>query len=203
MVTAYGYDYEGKRLKSNSVTFDDFLNKFHTDKFGDKIYDRNTAAFTPVYMAGYIQDKFDFKDIKFNVGLRVDRYDANQQVLKDPFLLKDAYSTGDLGSLSGQYSGTIPSNIPSNAVIYVADNNAQVKTITGFRTTTAAGTTTWYGPTGNVISDPTLISEASGGQAQPWLKNPTDKNPYSNSAFTAYKPQIKCDAPCSFLFPYI
>jgi hypothetical protein len=201
LVTAYGYDYQGHRLKSNSVTFDDFLNKFHTDKFGDKIYDRNTAAFTPVYMAGYIQDKFDFKDIKFNVGLRVDRYDANQQVLKDPFLLKDAYSTSDLNSLSGQYSGTIPSNIPSNAVIYVADNNAQVKTITGFRTTTASGTTTWYGPTGNVISDPTIISEASGGQAQPWLKNPTDKNPYSNSAFTSYKPQINVMPRVAFSFP--
>ncbi len=201
LVTAYGYDYEGHRLKANSVNFSDFLNKFHTDKFGDKVYDRLTGAFTPVYMAGYIQDKFDFKDIKFNVGLRVDRYDANQQVLKDPFLLKDAYGTGDIGSLSGKYSGTIPSNIPKDAVIYVADNNAQVKQITGFRTTTSSGTTTWYGPTGNVISDPTLISEASGGQAQPWLKNPSDKSPYSNSAFTAYKPQINVMPRVAFSFP--
>ncbi|MEO8761920.1 MAG: TonB-dependent receptor plug domain-containing protein, partial [Bacteroidia bacterium] len=92
LVEAWGYDYSGNLLKGKT-SFDDFLNKFHTDKFGDKINDRNTGGFTPVYMAGYIQDKFDFKDIKFNVGLRVDRYDANQQVLKDPFLLKDAYST--------------------------------------------------------------------------------------------------------------
>ena len=201
MVSAYGYDYQGNRLKANSVGFSDFLNKFHTDKFGDKIYDRNTGAYTPVYMAGYIQDKFDFKDIKFNVGLRVDRFDANQQVLKDPFLLKDAYNTSDISSLTNQFSGVIPSNIPKDAVIYVADNSAQVKQITGFRTTTSSGTTTWYGPTGNVISDPTLISEASGGQAQPWLKNPTDKTPYSNSAFTSYKPQINVMPRVAFSFP--
>ena len=201
LVSANGFDYLGNRLKGNAVGFNDFLNKFHTDKFGDKINDRLVGAFTPVYMAGYIQDKFDFKDIKFNVGLRVDRYDANQQVLKDPYLLKDAYNTGDISSLGGQFTGTIPSNLPANAVIYVADPNAQVKTITGFRSTTSSGTTTWYGPTGNVISDPTTISEASGGQAQPWLKNPTDKSPYSNSSFTAYKPQINVMPRVAFSFP--
>ena len=32
-------------------------------------------------------DKFAFDDLIFNVGVRVDRYDANQQVLKDDFSL--------------------------------------------------------------------------------------------------------------------
>ena len=195
VVSAYGYDYTGKRLTSK-VGFDDFLNKFHTDKFGDKIYDRLSGGFTPVYMAGYIQDKFDFKDIKFNVGLRVDRYDANQMVLKDPFLLKDAFNTGDLGSLGGQYTGSVPSSIPKDAVIYVQDNNASVKQITGFRSGS-----TWYDASGNIVSDPKVIAETSGGQAQPWLKNPTDKSAYSNSAFTAYKPQINVMPRVAFSFP--
>ena len=32
-------------------------------------------------------DKFAFDDLIFNVGVRVDRFDANQQVLKDDFSL--------------------------------------------------------------------------------------------------------------------
>ena len=36
-----------------------------------------------LYTCAYIQDKFAFEDIVFNVGLRIDRYDANQEVLKD------------------------------------------------------------------------------------------------------------------------
>ena len=195
LVEAWGYDYSGNRLKGK-VSFDDFLNKFHTDKFGDKIYDRNTGGFTPVYMAGYIQDKFDFKDIKFNVGVRVDRYDANQQVLKDPFLLKDAYSTSDIGSLNGEFAGTIPSSIPKGATIYVVDPNASVKTITGYRSGT-----TWYDATGAIVSDPKVIAQESGGQALPWLKNPTDKSAYSNTAFTAYKPQINVMPRVAFSFP--
>ena len=199
LVTAWGYDYSGNRLAgSGKVSFSDFLNKFTTDKFGDKNYSRLTGAFTPVYMAGYIQDKFDYKDVKFNVGLRVDRYDANQQVLKDPFLLKDAYSTSDIGSLSGQFTGAIPSSVPKDATIYVSDNSQQIKQITGYRSGS-----TWYDASGNVVSDPKVIAEAgaSGAQATPWLKNPSDKTPYSNSAFTAYKPQINVMPRVAFSFP--
>jgi hypothetical protein len=46
-------------------------------------------------MAGYIQDKFAFRDLIFNIGVRVDRFDANQKVLKDPYLLFNAYTAGD------------------------------------------------------------------------------------------------------------
>ena len=41
-----------------------------------------------LYMAFYIQDKFAIQTLVFNVGLRIDRFDANQQVLKDPFLFE-------------------------------------------------------------------------------------------------------------------
>jgi hypothetical protein len=51
-------------------------------------------------MSGYIQDKFDFKDMKFNVGIRVDRYDANQKVLADKYLFKPAYTKGEMTSQS-------------------------------------------------------------------------------------------------------
>ena len=97
-----GYDYLGNRYKTNSQpTFNDFLSQ--QDENGN--YTRPIAAFQPIYTAGYIQDKFAIEDLIFNVGIRVDRYDANQPVLKDKYLLYDTYTANsskarNLGSLS-------------------------------------------------------------------------------------------------------
>jgi hypothetical protein len=204
IVDAYGYDYNGKRLAgSGKVAFADFLNKFHTDKFGDQVYDRLTGAFRPVYMAGYIQDKFDFKDIKFNIGLRIDRYDANQMVLKDKYSLYDVKHVSDVSSAIA-----VPSSVPSTAVVYVGDDAPAQESslytpsaITGYR-----DGDTWYDPSGNVVSDPKiLINESAGNSAQllPWFKNPgaVKKGPYENEAFTQYKPQINVMPRVAFSFP--
>ena len=75
-----GYDYTGERLSDNP-SLDDFFNE--VDDNGN--FTRKTQAFQPIYVAGYIQDKFAFDDLIFNVGIRVDRYDANQSVLSDRF----------------------------------------------------------------------------------------------------------------------
>ena len=192
LVDAWGYDYTGKRLNTKT-SFNSFLDKYHMDKFGDTVHDRLLGAFRPIYMAGYIQDRFDFKDIKFNVGLRIDRYDANQMVLKDKYLLKDAYHVNELG---GTYASQVPSSVPQDAVVYVADNNTATKSIVGYRSGD-----NWYDASGNAVSDPKVIAEASNGQAQPWLSNPSDKAPYSNSAFTTYKPQINVMPRVAFSFP--
>ncbi|MGZ3940672.1 MAG: carboxypeptidase regulatory-like domain-containing protein [Bacteroidia bacterium] len=192
LVDAYGYDYTGKRLKQK-VSFNDFLDKTHSDKFGDKLNDRLVGAFRPVYMAGYIQDRFDFKDIKFNVGVRIDRYDANQMVLKDKYLLFDAMHVGDL---TGSAASQVPSSVPKDAVVYVTD--AGTKNIAGYRSGD-----NWYDASGNAVSDPKIIGELSGGQALPWLVKDEDykKSGYSNSAFTAYKPQINVMPRVAFSFP--
>jgi hypothetical protein len=55
----------------------------------------------PIYNAFYIQDKFTFKDIIFRLGLRVDRYDANTKVLKDPYSLYEIMQADDFWSLPG------------------------------------------------------------------------------------------------------
>lgn len=202
IVDAYGYDYSGNKLKgSGKVAFADFMNKFHTDKFGDQVYDRLTGAFRPVYMAGYIQDKFDFKDIKFNVGLRIDRYDANQMVLKDKYSLYDVRHVSDA---TGAMAAQIPSSVPSTAVVYVQEDwqaQSQGQTITGYRDGDQ-----WYDVSGNTVSDPKLlVNEQGGNSAQliPWFKNPTSvgAGPYSNDAFTAYKPQINVMPRVAFSFP--
>ena len=41
-------------------------------------------------------DKFAFKDIVFNVGARVDVFDANQPILKDPYLFYNALTVKEL-----------------------------------------------------------------------------------------------------------
>ena len=50
-------------------------------------------------MAGYIMDKFAFNDIVFNVGLRVDVFDANQPVLKDPYLFYNSRTVAEAQAL--------------------------------------------------------------------------------------------------------
>ena len=52
---------------------------------------RSIAAFNPIYTAGYIQDKFAIEDLIFNIGLRIDRYDANQKVLSDKYLSASSF----------------------------------------------------------------------------------------------------------------
>jgi len=196
LVDAWGYDYTGKRLSSGGKAgFNDFLNKFENNKFGDTIHNRLVGAFRPIYMAGYIQDKFDFKDIKFNIGLRIDRYDANQMVLKDKYLLYEALHVSDL---SGVYASQVPSSVPSDAVVYVQDFTSTNKSIVGYR-----DGDDWYDDKGNAIADPKIIAEAGNGQAQPWLVNPSDVTaaPYSNSAFTPYKPKINVMPRVAFSFP--
>ena len=89
-------------------------------------------------MAGYIMDKFAFNDIVFNVGLRVDVFDANQPVLKDPGLFYNAPTVAEAQALKEsdptQYAWVdIPESMGSDYVVYVDDVN-DPSSINGFRT---------------------------------------------------------------------
>ena len=78
-VTYSGYDPYGNKV-NDRPTIEEFFNKTNDAGYNT----RPIGAYEPIYIAGYIMDKFTFDDIIFNVGLRVDRFDANQPVLKDP-----------------------------------------------------------------------------------------------------------------------
>jgi hypothetical protein len=102
-MSSYGYDHTGEKITGNK-SFDDFFTK--TDDNGDFL--RHVGAYEPIYMAGYIQDKFDFNgDLVVNVGLRVDRFDANQLTLDDPYLFFPAKSAGEIttGEFEDLYEG--------------------------------------------------------------------------------------------------
>ncbi len=90
----YGYDYLGNKLPY-STTFDDFF----TAKDAEQRRTLPVAPNKPIYNAFYVQDKFTFKDIIFRLGLRVDRYDANTKVLKDPYSLYEIIGAGDFWGL--------------------------------------------------------------------------------------------------------
>ncbi|HJN63669.1 MAG TPA: carboxypeptidase regulatory-like domain-containing protein [Flavobacteriales bacterium] len=187
-VSYYGYDYLGNRYTSQP-TFEDFLTK--KDKNGN--YTRPIAAFQPIYTAGYIQDKFAIEDLIFNVGIRVDRYDANQLVLKDKYLLYDTYTANttkarDLGSLS---------QFGEDHYVYV-DDIENPSSIVGYR-----NGDTWYDHTGAEISNPDILINAAGGKIAPMVKNPTAavNGELSTNAFKDYDPQTIIMPRIAFSFP--
>jgi outer membrane receptor protein involved in Fe transport len=188
LVDYYGYTYTGGK-QSKKPSFDDFFN----EKDANGNYTRPIAPFAPIYMAGYIQDKFAFKDLIFNIGLRVDRFDANQPVLKDPYLFYPAYTVDfvkQTGTI-GDNPVNIPQGIGDGYVVYVNDINKPTS-ITGFRNGSQ-----WYNKDGSPVSDPRLV-DATG--VKPYLVDP--ENQVLNTAvFTDYKPQVNYMPRISFSFP--
>lgn len=188
-VSYYGYDHTGEKLKSKS-SFDDFFTA--KDDYGNLT--RTIGAFQPIYTAGYIMDKFSFDDLIFNVGVRIDRYDANQQVLKDPYLTYSAQTKGEVTDLNG-IQVDHPSNIPSSATVYVDDINDPTA-IKGYREGN-----TWYNSAGLETQDLTSVLGAS-GNIQPLLVDGVDPSePISSEVFEDYKPQINIMPRISFSFP--
>ena len=156
----------------------------------------------PIYMAGYIQDQFLFNDLFFNVGVRVDRFDANQPVLKDPFTLYSSRTVGDVRAMGGLEGSPIPDAIGDDYVVYV-DNIKNPKRIVGYRSGFD-----WFNADGSPQSNPTIIANLSGGQAKPWIfeENFTDQgNPdqpvLSERSFKDYSPQVTVSPRISFQFP--
>ena len=190
LINYYGYDYTGSNQTSGSWDLKDFYVK----KDDDNNYLRKIDAFKPVYMAGYIQDRFTYNDIIFNVGVRVDRFDANQKVLRDQYSLYETYKAGD-AAVSNIPSTTVPSNIGNDYVVYV--NNSEAPTeVVGYRNGIV-----WYDKNGTVITD--LDPLTQNGNIQPFLTNYDD---YTNTrvnpnAFADYTPQVTVMPRIAFSFP--
>ena len=179
----YGYDYTGKKLK-NKPSFNDFFTK--KDVNGN--YTREIGAFEPIYMAGYISDKFSFEDLVFNVGLRVDRYDANQMVLKDPYTLYPALTVESEKSL-----GPHPASMGSDYVVYV-DKIINPTKIMGYR-----NKDTWYNAEGTVVVVPQLVLDAGNG-VTPDLADKANQV-LNSEGFSDYEPQTSFMPRISFSFP--
>ncbi|HXH17875.1 MAG TPA: carboxypeptidase regulatory-like domain-containing protein [Chitinophagales bacterium] len=188
----HGYDYLGNKL-STQPSFDDFFKQ----KDANGNYTRAIGAFRPIYASAFIQDKFNFKDLLFNIGFRIDRFDANQKVLKDKYLLYQAYTVGEVRS---RLNGTVPLSIGDDYVVYVDDFNKSNPVPVGYR-----NEDTWYTSDGTETNDPSVIAKSSStGRITPYLVNPNDniKNEdfEPSSSFKDYEPQITVMPRLAFSF---
>jgi outer membrane receptor protein involved in Fe transport len=185
-VNYYGFDYTGN-VSSRRPSLEDFFNR--RDANGNLT--REVAPFEPIYFAGYIQDQFAFNDLFFNVGVRLDYYDANQPVLRDPLLLYNARTASQLGG-TPLANAEIPANIGDDYVVYVNDIENPTQ-IVGFRSGI-----NWYNADGALEANPGNIARASNG-IKPYLLDPSET--LGPSAFQEYDPQITVSPRVSFQFP--
>ncbi len=193
-VSYYGYDHTGKKVKG-TTDINNYFNKY--DKNGN--YERFVGSFQPTYIAGYIMDKFAFKDIVFNVGVRVDVFDANQPILKDPYLFYNALTVREVRGLKElnptEYEWvTLPEGMGDDYVVYVNDVTNPTS-INGFRIGT-----NWYNASGTQVEDPKVIRGATG--IAPWLTPDALKQTTPNqTAFEDYKAQVNFMPRIAFSFP--
>src|SRR5690606_21073926 len=86
----------------------------------------NVAPYRPTYMAGYIQDKIEYRDLVVNLGLRVDVFDNNAQVLRDPYAVVPIVRAGDLAG------ATLPANVGRDWAVYFEGGRAD-QPVRGYR----------------------------------------------------------------------
>ncbi len=191
-VSYYGYDHAGNKVKGKT-DIQKYFNEF--DENGN--YKRFVGSFQPIYISGYMMDKFSFNDIVFNVGVRVDVFDANQPVLKDKYLVYTAKTVGEAKDLQSKDPNAynwvkVPEVMGDDYTVYVNDINNPTS-IKGFRSGD-----TWYDANGIEISDARALSTSSG--IAPWLQDPSQTKVNAN-AFEKYKPQVSVMPRVAFSFP--
>lgn len=218
LATWYGYSPDGKKLTGKNAfdlaALDDFYhNKVEAFHYTDKSpstseiskndltdttwqYTRVNPGFQPTYTAGYIQDKFEIKDMRFLIGLRIDHFNANQPVLNDKYLFYEAKTVGEVSKV-GTTTVTHPTNISSLAVVYV-DDAKNPNAVLGYRDGDQ-----WYNAQGTAISDVAVVTPSS-GVIQPYLKYPTEKfleQSQVSNVFSMYDAQNTFMPRVSFSFP--
>lgn len=190
-ISYYGFDQTGEKVRGNTD-----INKYFNEFDDNGNYKRFVGAFQPVYMSGYLMDKFAFNDLVFNVGVRVDVFNANQPVLKDNYLIYEARTVAEAKEIAttdpSQTWITIPTSMGDDYTVYVNDINNPTA-INGFR-----NGSTWYNAEGTEIASPKTI-ESAGGIA-PWLIDPSQTSPKA-SAFENYKAQVNVMPRIAFSFP--
>lgn len=206
-VEYYGYDYTGNLIDDNPT-----VEQFFTERDEDGRFTRPVGAFQPLYIAGYIQDQFTFNDLTFNVGVRVDRFDLNQSVLRDPYILPPFYTVGDLPNspLSEDAVANIPAGIGQDYAVYVSSFEYGSARIVGYRDGDQ-----FYNAAGEPLTDPGILSDEAGGGIKPFLINPPtleddpstpedearDADAITSESFTDYDPQVVVMPRIAFNFP--
>ncbi|MCE7925334.1 MAG: TonB-dependent receptor [Haliscomenobacteraceae bacterium CHB4] len=187
----YGYTYTGEKL-----TGDYTFNEFFTSRDADGVRDFPVAPLRPLYQAAFIKDKFTFNKMIFSLGLRVERFDLNTKVMRDPYSLYQIMTAKD-------YYATVsapprPGNIGDDYKVYVqGPTDASPK---AFR-----DGDTWYFADGRQANDGNLIF--GGGVVTPYLFDTiagdeiTDPRFNPDLSFEDYTPQVSWLPRLAFSFP--
>ncbi len=180
-------------------TYNGNFNDFFTATDADGVRTFPVAPNRPSYSALFLQDKFTFRDIIFRLGVRIDRYDANTPVLKDPYSLYEIMGAGEYHTLSGTER---PGNIGEDYKVYLDETNSFVE---AYRDGNQ-----WYRPNGNPVNDPTNIDGIRDGLVFPKFRDPrVEENPNfiksrefdPSVSFTDYEAQINVMPRLAFSFP--
>jgi outer membrane receptor protein involved in Fe transport len=192
LVNYSGYDYLGNEFDG---TFDDF---FTIGADGERSF--NVAPNRPIYAAAYLQDKFTINDMIFRLGVRVDRYDANTRVLKDPYSLYEILGANDFHS---NFGGDQPGAIGDDFAVYtsgVGENEVQ-----GYRDGDF-----WYFPDGTPANSFTEIPGIRDGLVFPkYVNSAIDSEPdfiksddfQVDDSFEDYEVQFNVMPRLAFSFP--
>lgn len=181
----WGFDYLGNKL-GNDVSFDDFF----TTRNADGIRTFPVAVNQPIYSAFYVQDKFTFKDIIFRVGLRVDRYDANTKVLKDPFSLYEIQTADEF------FAGNLPTGVESDYLVYTESETSDA--VQAYRRGE-----NWFFADGSPANDGSEIFGTKPVFPRYKQENPNIKlDDFDvNTSFEDYAPQLNWMPRLAFSFP--
>ncbi|MBP9132647.1 MAG: TonB-dependent receptor [Saprospiraceae bacterium] len=192
----YGYDYLGNKIKDAS--FNDFFTKTSGSENG--VRSMLLAPFKPIYQSFYIQDKFQARDVIFRLGLRVERYDANTKVLKDPYSLYQISTAKEYYQQIGQQ---LPSNIDPDAAVYLNTLGNDASGVKAFRVGD-----TWYNSKGIATLNPDDIFQKGVVNPRynllPGEVNKPDIQLASydpNRSFKDYTPQVSFSPRIAISFP--
>ncbi len=186
----YGYNYKGD--VSDGGSFNDFFTA--VDEQGRRTFE--VAPITPVYLAGYIQDKFSYEDIILRVGIRADYFDANTRVLEDPYSL---YAIETADQFSKRRDISIPSSVDPDARVYLTGTDKETDGIKAFRLGDE-----WFNPDGTA-TDPQLIF-GSEPVTPSFLYSEEENDIQSRTfnpdhSFVDYVPSLKITPRISLSFP--
>ncbi|HRO72092.1 MAG TPA: TonB-dependent receptor, partial [Saprospiraceae bacterium] len=137
-----GYDYLGNKLGTD-VRFDDFF----TSRDADNRRTFVVAPQQPIYGAVFLQDKFSFKDIIFRLGVRMDYYDANTKVMRDPYALYEIETAKSYYDRTGLSQ---PASVGNDYNVYI--ESEENPTIKAFRKGDQ-----WFLPNGTAVSGGNVI----------------------------------------------
>lgn len=187
----YGYTYTGEKL-TGDFTFNDFF----TSRDEDNIRNFPVAPLRPLYQAAFIKDKFTFNKMIFSLGLRVERFDLNTKVLRDPYSLYQVMTAKDFYARVS--APPRPGNVGDDFKVYVqGPTDATPK---AFR-----NGDTWYQADGTQANDGNVIF--GGGVVTPYLYDTilgdeiTNPNFNPDLSFEDYTPQISWLPRLAFSFP--